>query len=358
MKNKIVFAPIGQGGGNIVDTLLGICGDYNALFINTSKKDLDSLKHAKHTYHIPYAEGCGKERKKAVGYAQTYYKQIIAQIMEKFSSCDIVIFVATMAGGTGSGITPPILGLAKQMYPNKHFGFVGVLPKATEDIDEHMNAIACWNDIMRSTNEGKDISIYLLDNNKREKESDINKEFAILFNDFMNMSESHAEGVVDEDEISKLLTMKKSNVILEFDDKEDIQVALAKSLKESIFAEYTTNTCEFMGISTTRVVDVEAIKSIVGYPRRTFKGYNSKKNIVVATGIEPQKTTVQMMNEIIEDKMKQRREVTSKSENMIIEPIALDDEDNKSVISSNEKEISIDNVEKEIDINDFFSKYM
>lgn len=356
MKNRIVFAPIGQGAGNIVDSLLDLSKEYNALFINTSKKDLDSLRNAKHTYHVPTAEGCGKDRRKAVGYAQSYYKQIINQLIEKFSSCDIVIFVATMAGGTGSGLTPPILGLAKQMYPDKHFGFVGVLPKNTEDIDEHVNAISCWNDIMKSTNEGKDISIYLLDNNKREKESDINKEFAMLFNDFMDMSESHAEGVVDEDEIGKLLTMKKSNVILEFDEKEDLNKALIDSLDNSIFAEYISNTCEFMGISTTRTVDTEIIKSIVGRPKRTFKGYNSKKNIVVATGIQPQKTVIEMLNLTVENKLKQRQENDS-NERMVVEPIISMEKD-KSPITKPNKNVNIDNIEKEIDINDFFSKYM
>ena len=65
MKNEIGFVCIGQAGGNI-GNLFDELG-FNVLYINTSQEDLDTLKGAKHVYHIPGGEGCSKNRDKAKG---------------------------------------------------------------------------------------------------------------------------------------------------------------------------------------------------------------------------------------------------------------------------------------------------
>ena len=107
MKNEIGFVCIGQAGGNI-GNLFDELG-FNVLYINTSQEDLDTLKGAKHVYHIPGGEGCSKNRDKAKGVLAKSVDQLIERIKAQFSKETFIGVIFATGGETSSSLFFTIL---------------------------------------------------------------------------------------------------------------------------------------------------------------------------------------------------------------------------------------------------------
>ena len=149
MKNEIGFVCIGQAGGNI-GNLFDELG-FNVLYINTSQEDLDTLKGAKHTYHIPGGEGCSKNRDKAKGVLAKSVDSLIERIKAQFSKESFIGVIFATGGGTGSGIGPYLVDflvneelLDEDGYPTHTVFTVPILPALKETPVARFNSRECF----------------------------------------------------------------------------------------------------------------------------------------------------------------------------------------------------------------------
>lgn len=274
--NRILFIGIGQCGNNIVNEF--DARGYHTFAINTSDLDLKAID-IENKYRIPGATGCARDRKKALGYLRQNYNKIFNTIANKFSEQDMIYLVFSLGGGTGSGMSPLLLDAFSRKYYDKQFGCIVVVPSVDESIQCKMNAVEAYNELIKIPNLK---SMFILDNNRRQNKLDINAEFVKLFDQVVNICEPNKNGVIDDYELEILLTCKGTSTILHFDYNED--KAIVTDADKSIFLEHEKN-CQYLGVSTVNDFDVSVLEHEFGKPKDVFKGYNSKSNILIASGL-------------------------------------------------------------------------
>lgn len=275
MKERILFECIGQGGGNIGE--LFVEKDYVCHFINTSNTDLETINvNPSLKYHIPRAFGCNKNRRKAIEYAREYNRHIIDTIDNSFSTQDIVFFVLTLGGGTGSGIAPLILDYMSKKHPDKYYGAIVVMPSLKEPIVQLNNSVEAFKQIRSIENLR---TLFILDNDSCDDILELNKNFVNNFDRLINITKPHKKGVIDGAELEELITCKGVSVMGSFEIHEH-----NFKFKDKMFAMYKTS-CEYIGLSVCDDTNIELIEKHFGTPFSVHKGYNDKDNFVIATGL-------------------------------------------------------------------------
>jgi hypothetical protein len=278
MKERILFIAIGQAGGNIVSLMEQ--KNYHCLYINTSYDDLQTIQ-GRNKYHIPSSYGCSKNRKKAVEYAKDYYNNIIGIIEDKFPQQDIVYFVASLGGGTGSGLIPIISDIISHKNQNKHYGSIVIIPSLNESLQSQINAVEAYNQL---TNIKTLKNLLVLDNQKLDK-FEINKIFSDQFDRFINITIPHTKGIIDKAELETLL-LCRGNVIIN------------DNYTKNIYTEHKYG-CKYIAISLNEDTNIEDIRNKYGMPRDMFVGYNDESNFVVAAGLSYPKKAIEKLRDNI-----------------------------------------------------------
>jgi len=309
-KDSMLLIGIGEAGGKVVSEILKKDSRYIGLFVNTSYKDILKLSNAKNIYTVPNADGTGRNRSKAQAYAKEYANSIIDQIDRFPLQLQIFVFFS-YGGGTGSGISPILIRLLGKIRPNKVINIVGILPSFDESKKTKTNAIQCWNEISATPN----INLsFLLDNNKRENKEDINIEFAERFNAMMDISKANNDSltVIDSADSEILISAKGSASIYILPNKErDAKVAIEKAIKDSIFADYSKDLCEYLAISLLPNSELKR-NNIVDYFQpsedKFIEGCNKKYNLVVATGcdLELQRGAIELLDVSLSESIVER----------------------------------------------------
>lgn len=277
MKERILFECIGQGGGNIGQQLFK--RGYVCHFINASNTDLESIEVPDNLkYHIPNSFGSNKDRTRAMKYLREYNEHIFNVIEGKFPRQDIVFFVFTSGGGTGSGISPLLIDYIASQNPSKHYGAIVVLPHLREGIVPLNNSLECLKQLRMVDNIK---SVFVLDNNTRNNVFEINLEFACLFDELMDITKADKRGVIDGAELEKLITTKGMSIMghLNFDYDNAY-------IKDSVFAPYRQG-CEYMGVSLAEEnINLELLDKNFGIPTAKFLGYNNESNFAIISGMQ------------------------------------------------------------------------
>ncbi|MGP1412092.1 MAG: hypothetical protein ACTTKD_09710 [Peptoanaerobacter stomatis] len=210
MKKDILFIGIGQGGSNIAYEMQQ--KGFTSCYINSTIGDIRDLDiNRRFIYHIPGANGCARDRIKALEYTKEYFNTIDSWINTDFVVFENIYICFAMGGGTGSGISPALTSILAKKYPNKNFGIVAILPSSDESLIAKKNAIECFEQIKKISKELK--NIIFLDNNSTREKKVINSLFADDFNRFISIPTlKNIEGNIDADEIQKLIGMK-GNVV-------------------------------------------------------------------------------------------------------------------------------------------------
>lgn len=366
IKERCLFVGIGQAGNNLVSSILKVDKRFNGLFINTSYHDMEQLDNVTNMYAIPSARGCARDRKKAQSYAKAYYQTIVDKIINDYVMCDMVYFVFSTGGGTGSGISVPILRmLASNKNSKKHFGAIMITPSTRESAKAFSNTVECWNEIMLIDNLK---SYYVLDNNKRDDKLEINTEFAILFNRFVSLPESNMHGVLDESEIERMMTAKGMTCLYDLGDEDSIECVLPEECKRSIFAEMQDNYYEYIGISSIDEIEIDDVHAVIGGSPKfdTFHGYNTTSNFVSITGANPPTTFIEMIKDTYETKMSTNK--ATKIENATVKmPTVAEVEKTKKQNTETVTEKKVDNKKSkpktyeamldEIDMDEFWKEF-
>lgn len=278
MKERILFVGVGACGANIAKLFED--KGYLTYAMNTSKADLDAT-NIKYQYHIPAASGCNKDRQKALRYAKDYHQTMCDLIDNKFPLQDMVFFIYGCGGGTGSGISPIMLEILTRKNPNKHYSAIMVLPHISESVKSIKNGLECY----KQTMENKELTTYILDNNKANKIA-INNQFVDLFNRVINMTTPDVRGVIDQAELETLLKSKGNTVIKDLTNN------------DTIFG-YCKKGCRYIGLTTVDEVNEEKYINEYGTPVDLFKGYSTKKNTIIITGTSHSINTVDRLRTAI-----------------------------------------------------------
>ena len=346
-KNKILFIGCGQAGNNALNEILKLDTKYNGLFVNTSMTDIMPLIKnetnptnqavlGQNVFVIPNADGSGKNRTKAKQYAKQYVSSILAEL-EKYPLQENIYVVFSMGGGTGSGLAPTLSSMIRMRFPKKSVHLIAIKPKLKENKRVIENAIECWNDLTKAyVNEKMSFhTISFLDNDKRDNELEVNKEWAKSLNSALSLSAPHVRGTIDTADSTTLMTEAKGyQVIYNLDEqlKDTVKNAITYAMNDSVYFEPISNKCVYLGISTKpETFDHYAISDAFDVRESTFEGYNDKENILVISGATLPKLMAEMLKESLDEKNKQTNSIFDEEEDL---SIAIDVDSNQKVKST------------------------
>ncbi|KUH34053.1 cell division protein FtsZ [Thermococcus celericrescens] len=176
---RALIIGVGQCGTKIADLFSLV--DFEALAVNTSRGDLEYLKHVPHERRILIGEsltgGKGVNANPILG--REAMKRDLPLVMRKIGSIigyeDVDIFFLTFGfgGGTGAGGTPVLAEALKEEYPDSLVVAIGALPLKEEGIRPTINAAITIDKLSKIAD-----SIIAIDNNKlKEGGDDISKAY-------------------------------------------------------------------------------------------------------------------------------------------------------------------------------------
>lgn len=245
------FLGLGQCGSNICD-LFSEKG-YPSAAINYSLKDLESLQHIDKTLLLQGSEGVGKSRELAMNLMGSNFETVHSFIKEHFSqpSIQIIFIVFSTSGGSGSGISPLVIELVQNEFPDKVVVTVPVLPSIDESVTSHLNTLECLKQISEL-----DVCILALDNSKvgatskNQLYKKVNESFVqLLENIHLQTQQSSPLGNLDQRDLFTLLSSKgfanisyidianmKQNINLD-----EVNLSIIKSWESSLFSSQNTS---------------------------------------------------------------------------------------------------------------------
>ena len=176
---RALIIGVGHCGTKIADLFALV--NFEALAINTSKSDLEYLKHIPEERRILVGEnltgGKGVNANPVLG--REAVKRDLPLVMKKISSMvgysDVDIFFLTFGfgGGTGAGGAPILAEALKDEYPDSLVVAIGALPLKEEGIRPTINAAITIDKLSKVVD-----SIIAIDNNKlKESSEDISKAY-------------------------------------------------------------------------------------------------------------------------------------------------------------------------------------
>lgn len=357
-KFDILNVGIGECGCNIVNELINMDTRYNGLFLNSNMDDVKRLKNAKDVYIIARSKGTGKNRTYGKQIFIEDRKNILDQIF-KYETQSIINLYFGMGGGTGSSIAPALIKSLKLLEINKTINVICVIPGFNEDKRYRKNALECWEELIKLDNIN---SFYILDNNKRKNNRDINKEFAQQFDTFMSMPmQEKTDNVIDEEELGIVSSCKGATIFYTLpDEKKDAKIALAIAEKDSIFAELNENTsiCKYLGISINKEnYDYKEIAKQFKIDEYMVSAYNKKKsnlNLVAETGCKLGKISI----ELLEESIKEDEEDTKEEENTSVDLSIGSDINTKQKTKSVNNNMNEEDIEEKLNNDSLWNKFL
>lgn len=147
---------LGQAGSNMAEEAqkLGILSGA----INFSQKDLDSV-YVKHKLRLLGSEGVGKRRNEAIELFQNQWNTAVSFVEDNFNHSQVIAFVFSTSGGSGSGIAPILIDLVSNQFPNKTIIAIAILPDKTESATSQINSLSTIEELSKLN-----IAIFPIDN--------------------------------------------------------------------------------------------------------------------------------------------------------------------------------------------------
>ncbi len=164
---RALIIGIGQCGTKIADLFALV--DFESLAINTSKSDLEYLRHIPQERRILIGEsitgGKGVNANPVLG--REAMKRDLHLVMRKirlaigYEDVDVFFLTFGFGGGTGAGGTPVLAEALKEEYPDSLVVAIGALPLKEEGIRPTINAAITIDKLSKFAD-----SIIAIDNNK------------------------------------------------------------------------------------------------------------------------------------------------------------------------------------------------
>lgn len=293
MRGQFGVLSLGQAGGNIGMEFEKL--GYTVAYLNTSKEDLNSIKGA-HKIRVPNADGAAKDRKRVLQLASEHIGDIIDKIINILPQ-KYIICVFSAGGGTGSGLSTPLMTYLTQIgkicIPSV------VLPNhSIESAKSCENTWNCCAELMSIQGLG---ATFLLDNSKCDKFV-INSRFVREFDAFINLKNSSMYGNIDMAERKQILSCPGVAVIGKLSKAKSTAPEIIQSLYSGIYTEIFSKTAMYLGISTSnRSLDINSIAKEFGSIYDVFSGISEATTIAIVSGLQwPQKRILQFKNKFEE----------------------------------------------------------
>ena len=278
MREQFGIIGLGACGSNIAN--LFESKDYTTVYVNTSKEDLNSIKGT-HKIHISGAEGAAKDRKRVLQLATETFPDIIQKI-ENIITQKYILVLFSSSGGTGSGLSIPILRYLAQI--GKVCIPVVVLPDENrESAKACENAYNACAELMSVHGLG---ATFLLDNSKCDKFV-INSRFVNEFDAFINLKNSSMYGNIDMAERKQILSCPGITVVGKLSKARSTAPEIIQSLHNGIYAEIASKTAMYLGISTSnRSLDINSITKEFNGIYDVFSGISDATTITIVSGLQ------------------------------------------------------------------------
>lgn len=293
MREQFGVIGLGQAGGNIANLFEG--KGYDTVYVNTSQEDLNTIKGV-HKLHITGADGAAKDRKKVLQLAMESFGDIVQKI-EGILPHKYIIVIYSSSGGTGSGLSTPMLKYLAQT--GKTCIPVVILPDdAIESAKACENAYNACVELMSIQGLG---ATFLLDNARGDKFT-INSKFVCELDSFINLKNSSTYGNIDKAERKLMLSCPGIATIGKLSKSRSTAPEIIEALHNGIYAEIESKTAYYLGISTSnKSLDTNNIASALGGVYDTFSGISDATTIAIVTGLKfPQKRILQFKNKFEE----------------------------------------------------------
>ena len=278
MREQFGIIGLGACGSNIANLFEN--KGYNTLYINTSKEDLNSFKGT-HKLHVKGAEGAAKDRRRVLQLATETFPEIIQQIDSVIAQKYIVVIFSS-SGGTGSGLSTPILKYLSQT--GKVCIPVVVIPDGeVESAKANENAYNSLAELMSIQDLG---ATFMLDNSKYDKFA-INNKFVNEFDFFINLKNSSMYGNIDMAERKQVLSCPGVAMIAKTSKAKSTSADIIQALHNGIYAEMEQKTAMYLAISTSnKSLDIKSITSELTSLYDQFIGYSEATSIMVISGLQ------------------------------------------------------------------------
>jgi cell division GTPase FtsZ len=153
---------VGGAGGNIAEEAQkrGLLSGA----INFSQKDLDAVD-VLYKLRLTGSEGVGKNRNEAITLFQNQWESVIKFIRNNFANLDIIFIAFSTSGGSGSGISPLLIEILTNIYPDKVISALTVCPDLSEATVSQVNCLSTFEELSKLP-----ISIFPIDNQQLKSE--------------------------------------------------------------------------------------------------------------------------------------------------------------------------------------------
>ena len=278
MRDQFGVLALGQCGGNI--GVLYERKGYSTVYVNTSQEDLATINGA-HKIHIPGSEGAAKDRKKVLHLASSSIVDIVDKITTILSQ-EYIIVTFSAGGGTGSGLSIPILSYLSQI--GKVCIPVVVLP---DDVNESAksceNAYNTMSELMRIQGLG---ATFLLDN-ARDDKFNINNKFVNDLDAFITLKNVSVYGNMDKAERKQILSCPGISIISRTSKPRSTEIDILQGLHDGIYAEVESKTAYYLGISTSnKSLDTNSILQEFNGVFDVFSGISDATTTVILAGLQ------------------------------------------------------------------------
>ena len=158
------------GIGNAGSQVAALCKErlqIEALAINSSERDLQTLPANLNKILIGDSKGAGKERLEAKNFLKDSIMNIIKndKLTEVFDN-EVVFIASSTGGGTGSGTSIIFANIISEVYPKTKVIIIGILPTLKEALSTQLNTIEYLKELYETMN---DATYMLYDNDKLAK---------------------------------------------------------------------------------------------------------------------------------------------------------------------------------------------
>lgn len=278
MREQFGILGLGQCGSNIAAIFEQ--KQYTTVYLNTSKEDLNAIKGV-HKLHIDGADGAAKDRRRVLKLATESFQGIIEKINSILTQKYIVVLFSA-SGGTGSGLSTPILRYLSQT--GKVCIPVVVLPnESVESAKACENAYNACAELMSIQGLG---ATFLLDNANEDKFA-INQKFVNEFDSFVNLKNSSVYGNIDMAERKQILSCPGATVIGKLSKSKSTASDIMHSLHNGIYAKIESKIAYYLGISTSnRSLDIKSITSEFVGVYDVFSGVSESTTISIVAGLQ------------------------------------------------------------------------
>lgn len=338
-KSKILIIGCGGCGNNQLDTLMELDRRYTGIFMNTNLSEMENLKHfdkERRCFHVPNAEGTGKDRNLAEKYIKEDASKF-AKSITNFINQSMIILMGSADGGTGSKAMIMLAKLIKKFCPDKSINIIPTFPNIGESDIAFQNTIDFWNELMELKN-GKNgkggiiDSIQFIDNNKGNE-----KEVNIKAMKELDRSFEIAEGKLDNSDSNRVHTSKGYKVILNLDERiRKTEDAIDKAISESMFYMPDNFECDdIIANINGELFDLNVIKDKFEYYNFNKFNTNGTRNEIVLGGCDIPTEAIELVKEALKE-IKARKRNRVQKEDLIIKTPKIEKEDEETAISSSD----------------------